>query len=289
MPGFLVSLCNVTGRPGLVSFDTEVGFRPLDLAPFAEPAYQRGCTGITRFADGFAVGLQATQAVLLVEPGIRGARVAQLAHAVDTHGLLATGDGLLAVSTGTNQVLEYDRDLRFRGVFGHDDGVLLDRDHMNDLAEHAGRLVVASAGPARPGGLLNGALRDARTGETLFDGLSRPHSVVVHGGELFVLNSNAGVLLRIVPGIGAVQEAAILGFARGLHVDDRHILIGRSAWRRDGRTTLLPHMMRRTATPQAANEFLTGGIFVIDRATGAHAFHQLAGLGSEVYAIHPLP
>ena len=290
MPGFLVSLCNVDGKPGLVRFDPATGFAPLGLPILGEPGLGRGMTGIAAFAGGFAVAPQGIAShVLLIDAEFGAARLARLPHAADVHGLLAHEDGLLVVSSGTNQVLRYDAALRFAGVFGRDDGVLLDRDHLNDIAMLDGRVLVSGFGPRRPNGLRLGFLRDAMTGETLFDGLNEPHSLTVQDGAACLLDSATGTLLRLVPAIGAVREALILGYARGLHIDASRILIGRSAARAIGRTTLFNHPARRAATRQGGQEVTTAGIFVIDRAADSNTFHPLGALGSEIYAIHHLP
>lgn len=289
MPGFLVSLCNVDGKPGLVRFDPATGFAPLGLAIFEEPGLRRGATGIAPFAGGFAVAVQGIPSRLLVLPAdLSSARLVELPYAADVHGLLAHEDGLLVVSTGTNQVLRYDAALRFAGVFGRDDGLLLDRDHLNDIALAEERILGCGFGPRRPDGLRLGFVRDMLTGETLFDGLNEPHSLAIHDGAPHLLDSATGTLLRLVPGIGAVREEVILGYARGLHMDDRQILVGRSAARSIGRTSLFNHPARRAATRQAAQEVVTAGIFVLDREANTHSFHPLGALGSEIYAIRPL-
>jgi hypothetical protein len=48
-------------------------------------------------------------------------------------------------------------------------------------------------------------------------------------------------------------------------------------------------LLRRAATRQGGQEVTTAGIFVIDRDADTHSFHPLGALGSEIYAIHPLP
>jgi hypothetical protein len=290
MPAFLVSLCNTEGKPGLVRFDTEGGFAPLDLPAFADVRFGRGATGIAPFRGGFAVGLQAPQPhLLLVGADLATAEAVPIEHANDIHGLLALEDGLAVVSSGTDQILRYDARLRFAGVLGHDPGVLMDRDHLNDLAVLDGRILVSCFGPRRADGLRKGAIRDAITGQALFDGLNEPHSLCVQDGALRVLDSGTGALLRVVPGIGAVRETMLVGYARGLWLDAARMLIGRSARRGVGRSSLFQHPQRRAATRQGAQESHQAGIFVVDRATDAHAFHALGALGTEIYAIHPIP
>ncbi|MEL7466248.1 MAG: TIGR03032 family protein [Pseudomonadota bacterium] len=116
-----------------------------------------------------------------------------------------------------------------------------DRCHLNGMATEAGAPAYVScvsrsniAGGWREHRRDGGVVLDARSGDTVAEGLSMPHSPRLHDGELYVIQSGRGEFGRIDRASGAFEPICFLpGFARGVAFAGRHALIGVSEPRRD--------------------------------------------------------
>ncbi|MDB4336322.1 TIGR03032 family protein [Synechococcus sp. AH-603-M21] len=74
-----------------------------------------------------------------------------------------------------------------------------------------------------------GAVMDVKTGEVLCNGLSMPHSPRLHRGELYVLNSGKGQVLKVDRGNGEIEVVCELpGFTRGMDMIGDTAVIGLS-------------------------------------------------------------
>jgi uncharacterized protein (TIGR03032 family) len=74
-----------------------------------------------------------------------------------------------------------------------------------------------------------GCLIDVRSGATLLEGLSMPHSPRLYRGQLYLLDSGHGRLLRCDPITGSSEVVATLpGFTRGLDCFAGHAVVGLS-------------------------------------------------------------
>ncbi len=140
----------------------------------------------------------------------------------DVHGLLPVEGGLLAVSTGTDDVLyvrlEGDR-VAYEGSLWRPDATLeyADNHHLNDICRHDGRVLVCGFGLRRPGERWttaeNGGVWGIDTDEMVATGLRQPHSVRSVGGELMYCASPD----NSVNGAGGDPVAEGLpGYTRGL-------------------------------------------------------------------------
>ncbi|MFS8037590.1 TIGR03032 family protein [Xanthobacter sp. AM11] len=108
-----------------------------------------------------------------------------------------------------------------------------DRCHLNGLALEDGRVAYVTAVARtdvvdgwrehrRGGGVLLRVEDDAVVAE----GLSMPHSPRVHQGQVYVLDSGRGYLVRIDPRTGAREDVAFCpGFMRGLALHDGHAIV----------------------------------------------------------------
>jgi len=147
-----------------------------------------------------------------------------------------------------------------------------DRCHLNGLAvlDDKPKYVTAmaetnTAGGWRPNKAETGCLIDVTTGDTVARGFAMPHSPRVHMGNVWLLDSGRGALVRVDPTNGAVETAARFpGYTRGLAMGGRLAFVGLSK-------------IRETSTfggvPIAENrERLKCGVGVVDLYTG-----QLAG------------
>ncbi|SFR10193.1 TIGR03032 family protein [Poseidonocella sedimentorum] len=79
-----------------------------------------------------------------------------------------------------------------------------------------------------------GIVIDVRTGETVAEGLSMPHSPRLYGGELYVLQSGLGEFGRIDRATGKFEPLCFLpGFVRGVTFVGDHAIIGVSRPRKE--------------------------------------------------------
>lgn len=128
-----------------------------------------------------------------------------------------------------------------------------DRCHLNGVALENGspRFVTVMAESDvrqgwRPTKATSGCLIDVRTGQTVVCGLSMPHSPRISDGELFVLDSGRGQLLRISPPSGSRDVVAeVPGYARGLAIHGPLAFVGLSRIRETSTFGGLPLESRR--------------------------------------------
>ncbi|MDR3531094.1 MAG: TIGR03032 family protein [Rhodopila sp.] len=143
-----------------------------------------------------------------------------------------------------------------------------DRCHLNSFAMDGRRIRYATAfAPSdAAGGHRNmpsnsGIIIDVEANAVVATGLLKPHSVRVFDGELYVLNSAAGEVMRIDLAARDGQTLARLpGFTRGLRAHGDVLFVGLSTLRATAKALDLP-LMNRTNS-------LMAGIAALDRRTG---------------------
>lgn len=167
-----------------------------------------------------------------------------------------------------------------------------DRCHLNGLALEAGApafvtLVGRSdvADGWREHRRRGGVVLDVRTGATVAEGLSMPHSPRLHGGRLWLLEAGSG-FLGYVAG-GAFERVTFCpGYARGLCVVGEYAVIGVSKLRKS-RTfadlELGEQLTARGAEPRC-------GLLIVDLRSGdiVH-WLRLDGIVEELYDVVALP
>ncbi|HEY4121903.1 MAG TPA: DUF4915 domain-containing protein, partial [Byssovorax sp.] len=144
-----------------------------------------------------------------------------------------------------------------------------DRCHLSGLAMENGApaYVTAHAATDSPGGWREkkaggGVVVDVATGEPLAGGFMMPHSPRLVNGELWLLDSGQGVLLRVDTKTGARTPIARLpGFARGLCIAGDRALVGLSKIRESQVFGGLPISLRHAT--------LACGVAVVDTTSGA--------------------
>ena len=128
---------------------------------------------------------------------------------------------------------------------------------------------------------------DVASGSTVVRGLSMPHSPRIHDGELWLLESGHGRLVRADRARGAVEPVAETpGYARGLAFAGRYAFVGLSRFRPSSAPRLtfdnLPISERTTP--------LSCGVSVLDLGTGREVarleFHS--GI-DEIFDVQALP
>lgn len=289
----LVSFCNI-GQDnfrfslGLFHCDgqafREIGF--IDLKPILRNRRAiMGATGLCRFGDTIFVGLQGTPPALLSFGGAGAPTTRDLRLVKRLHSLVGHDGRLYIVSTGSDSVVVYDpRSGEETIVFQIGEGEA-NTLHVNGIAVHEGRLVVSLMGPIRPDGPRLGELRCLHTGRVLLNGLRSPHSVVSHGADLFVLESETGVLWRSRDGSQAESEASFVGYARGLHVAADGYIVGRSGFRNKSASLNFDRPRPQGFDDGASAEASRSGLYLMRRGGESVTALELTDLAPEIYDI----
>jgi uncharacterized protein (TIGR03032 family) len=189
---------------------------------------------------------------------------------LDAHDLVWCGQRLFAANTRFSCIAEIDARCSFTplwmppwiGQLAPDD-----RCHLNGLATESDAVVYATAfAPSDiPRGwsesrFTTGVLMEVPSGRVVLDRLCMPHSPRVIGGDLYVLDSGKGQVLRVDAGRRAATNLATLpGFARGLDAHGDVLFVGLSRLRdRPGKP---PPIV-------SSGEELMCGIAAVDRRHG---------------------
>lgn len=150
----------------------------------------------------------------------------------DIHDVLLFDDAVYVVATEGNAIVKSDMEgieLQ-RWVFPGDG----DAWHVNCLASMAGRILFSAFGDFRSnreykGKTLGaGFVQDLESGRRVIDGLSQPHSLLVHGDGLLLTNSETAELQEYDSEFNLLRSINLGGYARGLLVVDGAILVGLS-------------------------------------------------------------
>ncbi len=162
---------------------------------------------------------------------------------VDIHDLHWTGDNLLAVNTRFSCLCHIDHRFSFTPVwqpFFISRTQPSDQCHLNGVAFENGkpRFVTALGRTDDPNGWKKnrehgGVLLEVSTNSLVAEGLAMPHSPRIYDGQLFVLESASGNLVRIDPLNGKKDVVLSLnGFARGMDMIGDFLFIGLSHLRK---------------------------------------------------------
>lgn len=172
--------------------------------------------------------------------------------AIDIHEMEYAADGTLwFVNTRLSCLCRFDADFSFRPVWRPSfisELATEDRCHLNGLGLVNGepRFVSAlgvsnEAGGWRANKAAGGVVFDLESGETVLSGLSMPHSPRFYQGQLWVLESGRGGLIRMDLLSGQHQDVALLpGFTRGIDFCGPVAFIGLSQVRESATFSGLP-------------------------------------------------
>lgn len=193
---------------------------------------------------------------------------------IDLHDIACTEDGVVGVATRFSCLARLDTMASFTPVWQPPfitDLAPDDRCHLNGLAtdaQGAPRFATMlgatdTAEGWRPGRVRGGVLMSVPDGRVVLDGLCMPHSPRLVDGELLLLNSGAGEVLRLRAGGAAPEVLARLdGYARGLVVQGDLLFVGLSRLRDR-------HGAGRDPLPvEASGQALHCGVAVLDRRSG---------------------
>jgi uncharacterized protein (TIGR03032 family) len=165
-----------------------------------------------------------------------------------------------------------------------------DRCHLNGLAMMDGRpKYVTVLGETdlphgwRPCKAAGGALLDGDSNATVARGFAMPHSPRVYQGQVWLLHSGMGRLVKIDPANGRQDDVAALpGYARGLAFAGPFAFIGLSKVRETSTFGGMPITERR--------EELKCGVAVVDLRSGRLAAHLEFAAGiDEIFDVQVLP
>ncbi|MBU6405356.1 MAG: DUF4915 domain-containing protein, partial [Proteobacteria bacterium] len=159
----------------------------------------------------------------------------------DVHDVLIRDTSLFVASTGTNEIVEIDlhnNSIRRHGFPGTGDAW-----HINCLAEFNGEIIFSAFGKFsedrgyKGQTLGNGFVASLSSGKELIRGLSQPHSLLVSGGHLYVIDSETGCLNEYDSGFCLKRSLTLGLYPRGLLIRHGVIFVGLSASRNiDGST-----------------------------------------------------
>lgn len=230
MTSVLVSFCNNFRRYAEVGNNLTLAIVNIvtgDVRPIYIPDHValKGCTGIA-FHDGayVAVGQSAPSKLIYLTEDLAYTSDHPLKNTKGVHSLVALGQQLLAVATGSDSIVEI-REQSIRTIWRKND-LNLDTIHLNSLTHDNGRLAASAFGPKIDGswrGAAGGSAFYLDTGETIFESLQQPHSLHYSDNCMLVCDSSRGRFL-----IGNTPHDFEYGYARGLLVIGTTVLVGSS-------------------------------------------------------------
>lgn len=150
----------------------------------------------------------------------------------DIHDVLVHEDGIYVVSTADNEIIKLsladDRVQRWRFSGAQDSR------HINCLAAWNNKIVFSAFGDfqsteeykGRTKGA--GAVHDLLSGNKLIEGLSQPHSLVPHGRNLLLANSEEKEIREYAPNGSLVRARKLDGYTRGVCISGDIIYVGLS-------------------------------------------------------------
>lgn len=234
----LVTFCNTVASPvcsfALVDLATQY-VRRLSFDYDRETDY--GATGITTLHDGsLALALPGSKRLLRLGPELESLSQYRDDAFADLHSLTTCGDSLYVASTGRDTILELQvmtDTFEARDVHRLSDA-LDDTLHVNSACFYRGELIASIFGDSwrdQPVGAPVGAVVSLATGEHLWTGFRHPHTLTVHEGTLFALDSYSGQVERLEGGAKRTVVAKFDGYLRGLAVLSDGYVVGLSAQR----------------------------------------------------------
>ena len=212
--------------------------------------------------------------------------------ALDIHDLSWGEKGLYAVNTLFSCLISIDDQYNFTPVWTPPFISALkpeDRCHLNGMVIVDGKPKYATAfnrGNSqqswREGVTSDGVLMDIDTGEVIVQNLRMPHSPRLFNGELFVLFSATGEIVKIFPETGTFETIArIDGFVRGMAQYQDFLFVGLSKLRQNSSTF---------AKLEIAKKASYSGIAVFHLPTGSfYGEIRYSASVDEIYDIQVLP
>jgi hypothetical protein len=209
----------------------------------------------------------------------------------DVHSIAVHGGGLVAVSTGTDELLRLDLDAEGAVVGEHviwrPEGTRgrTDQHHLNAVAVVDEEVLVAGFGaPSATGewrSAFGGSVRAIAGSSTRLEPLYHPHSICPLGAGTFAVCESPR--RRVVTNVGKVS-AELPGYARGIARLRGKLFVGTSRDRHPGEPlSIMPHAGVATDVGVVAICHLDATSLALERVV------ELAPFGREVYDIVEVP
>ena len=247
MSNLLVSFPNVFPYGlGLGSYDFDTSsFRWIDLAQADRPLL--GVAGTCRCGDNYwalpQLDFGGISGLTRLDLDLHSTGHYPLVQTRDAHSLIADGAGFLVTDTGANRLnlvrlgedgQVYEEEF-WRACQGDEDLV-----HLNSVARLDGDLHVSVLGPRPEEGWSHaqgGKIINITRNEVVCGDLHHPHTLVVHEGALYWLESRRSRIHRYSRCGGHEVLLELQGYLRGLTFNERFMYVGASALRRRSRST----------------------------------------------------
>ena len=286
---YIVTLCNSPAAESLLfRFIPGEGLSPIKAHTGTTDLHAIGITGVCPLNGGYLVSLQSpTYSLAYFDKDFHLIRAASIDEISDPHGLISLEGNVYVVSTGTNQIVELSQDLKFLKFYetiGESD---IDIDHINDICSLNGEIYISCFGKISTDGLRCGVVTTVRSGINQITNMNEPHSVTVFNGEMFVLDSATGSIVKLYNGAGFSVVSSISGYARGLALSQDHLIVGRSSPRKRNRTSTKRVVLRHYSDKFEKRKAEHPGVFCINRHNWTAEYYPLIGGGAEIYGICP--
>lgn len=286
---FLVSFCNlgaVDSRRCLAVIEPTGERWTVELPALDDWRTAGGAAGLCRWGEGFMLALQNGERVLELNKHLDVVASRPARGGVDMHGLAVLGDAVAIASTGRDTVLAWKPSEPISPKTLISANTDADTLHINDLCIHENRLVACGFGPVERDGVRAGSVFDVENGASLIAGLREPHSVRSFGGALYVLESATGRLYSRGSNGPPEQIAEFAGYVRGLSITERHMVVGRSAFR--PRSRARPGLERKPAFDSRAPadaEHAISGLYIGAPDASRFDFIDLSDVAGEIYDV----
>ncbi len=284
----VISFCNFAqpSDSGLLLFDLCcLKSTWLDLGL---PTQVTSCTGICQIDVDILSLVEFGDEVYLVvinSEDFRPKYYQRLFDVQNVHSICAAGDTVFIVSTGTDEVVAYERrgnGFASRGLVWTPGQSKRDIHHINSIARiDESNIWVTAFGPRRNElwqSASNGYICDIKTGHPLKTGINQPHSLRSVGKNVYYCESALKGVVSLDHGLLLRAE----GYTRGLcFVDENRAIFGTSVGRIISKST---GIIRNPADP--GEPFGSCRITDVDLKTGYMLATDMSTYGQEIYDIH---
>lgn len=283
----IVSFCNVGEKAGRIAAHIDASSAQSTWLNYERDDLTTAC-GLAQDDEHIysACGMGPESFLAIFEKRtLRLLELVPLPNVIDVHSICLDGSALIAISTGTDEIVRISlADTTRTEIVWRASRSAEDTHHLNAVSWHGGRLICSGFGPKsceRWKSALNGYIYDVSSGTFLARGIRHPHSLADRGGTLHFCESSRSLLRTL--------ERPLLpigGYLRGLAcLEDGSCLVGASVGRVD---VSAPEFVLNPTDPGAR----VGRCAIhVTYPYGAHASRSIdcSHLADEIYDIMPIP
>jgi uncharacterized protein (TIGR03032 family) len=201
---------------------------------------QLDSTGLFRYEENYFRYVRALKRLFVYsDDGLTG--ILQLQGAHDVHDIEVNAGRIVAVSTGKNEVNEYDHFGNLTDSWnpgGNDDAW-----HLNCLYTNGSEKYITAFGIFQNHREWNGNARDKgilysiNDGKVVIDGLSGPHTPRMVDGKWWICDSHKNSVKIFSESLQLEGELPLGGFTRGMLVTEGEVMVGVNADRKSTKST----------------------------------------------------